>query len=286
MNKLSTIAAVITLFAFLSYADEKLDLAKSAVVAAQESAKKAEAEAAERFEKSDAGATILDDLKNKEAAIKSARAGTDSQLKLDASSAYNKAKSAAEKARVAFVEKDKAVIDSRAAIKAAKDSESAEEERVASAKPELSESEWTLANLILQHNLKANTKGIPDTTAFYAGAIGRPKLGRAVSIKGEQAADDPRLFLVSAHVIQVQGKDEMLIAMGPQDLWISGLSTEGIADGNNIPMRDCILVCQGTKTYTTVEGASRTIYSVKYYPLTDEVKKGVAFLERSPAFKH
>ena len=111
-------------------------------------------------------------------------------------------------------------------------------------------------------------KKLEDPAFFYPPAI----LKFAVGAIGKLTQDDR-----SVRIVQILGPAEMIVDIGDNWVMLKGFKTEGLVDDKTAGLSDVILV-EGTYSYTTVMGSSKTIY--KAVPFDDSQVR--AYVKGSP----
>lgn len=67
---------------------------------------------------------------------------------------------------------------------------------------------------------------------------------------------------LNARIIQVIGPDAILASLGDATVWISGIDTSGMADGQSIRIKPVLYVNE-TKRYTSALGAAKTVLAAR-----------------------
>lgn len=70
---------------------------------------------------------------------------------------------------------------------------------------------------------------------------------------------------------QVIGPDVLLCTLGDEFVFVEGINTTGMTNGNRFSIDDLMTV-KGTRTYRTVLGASKTVFVLEVLPYMDDVR--------------
>jgi hypothetical protein len=65
------------------------------------------------------------------------------------------------------------------------------------------------------------------------------------------------------YVVQVIGPEEMIVKADDNWIWVTGVSTAGVVDGKTYGFYDLSIQVIGTKSYTTVLGAKKTVLEAR-----------------------
>jgi hypothetical protein len=80
--------------------------------------------------------------------------------------------------------------------------------------------------------------------------------------------------LGDVRVNQVIDENDVLVSAGDADYWLADLPTAGLVDGQTLSVN--LVVIDGTKSYTTVMGASRTVRELKLFDPAGEIQAAKA----------
>lgn len=95
--------------------------------------------------------------------------------------------------------------------------------------------------------------------------VNRPQPGQIGVLAKERWPDGRLEYVEWAKVFQVTGKTSAIVEIEKEHFWLDGIATETVTDGSVLQLGGKFFQVKGSKPYTTVTGASRTVFAFASY---------------------